>query len=384
MRKYCLLSCKRTLALLPRVLLGLACVALALWLLLGNMLSQNDSTARLSVGIVGTTDDPILEMGMTALQNLDSSRYTVEILALTEEEAVPALQMGKVAAYAVIPEGFAHEAGYGNFLPITLVTGSGSGGMVELFKTELTQVITDILAEARKGVFGLADALEDNGMGSYEPMNRLALEYVECLLIRDRTYTVTELGVGMELGLEDYMLCALATLFLGLSCLPFGTVLIRRDMALSRLLAAGGVGAGKQTLGEFSAFFLCIALLSLLLWALLMSTGISLLALLAVAFGLSAVSYLLYQLATELIGGTVLQFLLFAAMAFVSGCMYPVYFLPETLQKLTLWLPTGAARLCLSGSFNAEAAYGGILLWGIGSLALSALVRRLRLTGGRA
>lgn len=382
MSKYFWLNSKRTLTLLPRVLLGLFCMALVLGALLGALLArqQQEQTAKLPIALVGTTDDPILEMGMAALQTLDSTRYTVQIQSLTEQEARQALQAGQIALYAVIPEGFTHEAGYGHFLPITLVTGSGTANMVSIFKTEITQVLTDLLAEARKGVFGVADALDAQGIPSHKPMNQLALSYVTFILGRDRLYSVTTLGIGDGLDLKDYLLCALSVVLLGLTCLPFGTVLLRQDLALPRLLAARGIGAFRQVLCEFGAFYLVLLLPAL--W--LAATGISIPAVLAAAFCLCAVSFLLYQLATDLISGTVLQFLLFVAMAFVSGCMYPVYFFPESLQRLAQWLPTGVARLCLSGSLQGRDAFAGALLWGVASLALAVLVRQLRLKGGRA
>ena len=379
MSKFFLLQCKRSLTMLPRVLVGLVCVALVIGLLFTAMLANDTGNTKVAVGVVGTSDDPMLQMAMAALTNLDSSRFALQVTALTEEEAKAAMRERTIAAYAVIPENFTYEAGYGNFLPITLVTGGDDYGLVSIFKTELTRVITDMLAESRKGVFGLAEALEEEGLSSYQPMNDLAFEYVELILLRDRLYSAETLGVGASLGMKEYLICGLSVLFLGLACLPFGVVLIRRDLALPRLLAARGVGAGKQILAEFLAYFFCIGLLGLGLWAALSDIGISLGAMALTAFSLSAVSFFLYQLATELIGGTVLQFVLFAAMAFVSGCMYPVYFFPESVQKLAAYLPTGAARLCLSGSLSSERAMLLPLVWGVAALALSVPVRKHRL-----
>lgn len=379
MSRFFLLQCKRTLAMLPRVLLGLAVVAAVMGLLLTTVLRQDDSQDKIAVAIVGTSDDPIMAMAMTALTDLDSSRFTMEILSLTEEEAKKAMQERTIAAYAVIPENFAYEASYGNFLPITLVTGGDSRGLVSIFKTELTKVITDMLAESRKGVFGLANALEGEGLDPYRPMNDLSFEYVELILLRDHLYAAETLGVGDSLGLREYLICGLTVLFLGLACLPFGVVLIRRDLALPRLLASRGIGALGQILAEFLAYFLCICLLGLVLWAALSQFGISLGAMLIAVFCLSAVSFLLYQLATELIGGTVLQFVLLTAMAFVSGCMYPAYFFPEKVQQLANFLPTGAARLCLSGSIRGASALLLPLIWGGIALALAVPVRKHRL-----
>jgi ABC-type uncharacterized transport system permease subunit len=84
-------------------------------------------------------------------------------------------------------------------------------------------------------------------------------------------------------------------------------------------------------------------------------------------------------------GGVLLNFFGTLALCFVSGCMYPVYFFPVALQKLSAYLPTGLARTQLSGCLTGKTEFlPGLLLtlYGIVFLALSVLLTRKRLKGG--
>ena len=49
-----------------------------------------------------------------------------------------------------------------------------------------------------------------------------------------------------------------------------------------------------------------------------------------------------------------LQFFLSTALCFVSGCMYPVYFFPVSVQRVAAWLPAGLARSQLASCITGE------------------------------
>jgi len=74
------------------------------------------------------------------------------------------------------------------------------------------------------------------------------------VLTRDHTYSRQELGISDALGFADYLLCGLFVLFLMLACLPFAPLMIRRDMALERMLAARGRSALGQILCDLFAY----------------------------------------------------------------------------------------------------------------------------------
>ncbi len=371
MRKYFYLQCKQLLRFLP----GALCVVLVLLLGLAgafSMLVQRDADSeesqKFQIGICGTAGDSLLQMGLAALETFDNTRFSIEILQMEEQEADAALRRGEIPAYVVIPEGFVEGAFQGKIMPLQFVSTVGAAGMVSVFKEEVTQVVSALVLDAQKGIFGMMDAFDgfdvayDQGL-----VDGLSIKYVEFVLARDHVYRLRELGIADALSLAEYLLCGLSVLLLMLACLPFAPLMIRQDMSLNRMLAARGKPMLLQSLCELGAYTLCmfVMLLSLgavvLVAALGFGTVVSLgqvlniiLYTVPVVLLVTSMSFLLYSLAGDLISGVLLQFFVTLAMCFISGCMYPVYFFPETVQKLARWLPAGIARDQLAGYITEE------------------------------
>ena len=398
MKRYLQLQLKRVLRLVP----ALVCVAgilfgsiAALYSFVVQMDSLDGSQTKIKVGLVGTAGDLYLELGLAAMGTLDSTRFAMEMVPMEESEAATALAQGQVAAFIVIPPGFMDEAFRGNIMSLKYYGNAGTVGIVSLVKDEITAVINDILAETQKGIYGAGSAMTEQGYYAGQIINDISLEYVELVFERSDVYTVTELGISDGLGLEGYLLCGLAVLFLMLICLPFGTLFIRQEHALVRMLAAKRNAAPSQIFCEFSAFFAGIlGLIGVLVAVALLSGVISadtvtaqqVFAILSVIVMAICFSLLLFEVAKDMISGTLLHFFLTLSLCFVSGCMYPVFFFPETVQKLAAWLPTGAARVqlesCLTGNFSWETT--ALLLVYSGIFAVSTLmIRRYRIRGIR-
>ena len=70
---------------------------------------------------------------------------------------------------------------------------------------------------------------------------------------------------------------------------------------------------------------------------------------------------MLYCLASDLVGGVLLQFFTSLFLCMLSGCLYPAYFFPAALQKIAAWLPAGLARIRLAGFFTGEENLGTLL-----------------------
>lgn len=389
MGKYFYLQCKRLVRCLP----GGLCVVLALCLCLGLLFSMTMQTEegraenqQISVGITGQTDDFFFQLGLQALDAYDSSRFTLDFQPLSEEEAQAALSRGDIALYAVIPDGFMDAAMYGQIIPIRLVTTAGGTNMVTVFKDEVTRMITQVLTNSQKGVYGMADALTENGLPVGGHMDQLALQYVDYILLRDRVYQVHELGIGDRLPLREYLLCGLSVLFVWLSCLAFAPKLLRPAPALGQLLRSRGKSFWGQLLCDFGAYFMMllpIASLPLLggwylgilqapLWGCILTA-------LVVTLLCGSMSFCLYQLTDQLLSGVLLQFFVILGMCFLCGCMYPVFFFPEAVQRLSVWLPAGLARTLLAGCITGDASLAAWLTpIGYSSvfLALSRLARK--------
>lgn len=394
MKTYFYLQCKRVLKTLPLVLCVLLLLfgaLLAAYTGLTAYLSDSTSTHKFKVALSGSTDEPFLEMGLQALQAFDSTRFAVEIVSMEEPEAAEALARGDVAAYVVVPEGFMEAAMHGEILPLKYVSTNGAASLVSLFKDEITRLISDILTACEKGAYGVGDALKAQGYSSqaYDAMNELSIQYVEFVFVRSGTYRVQELGIGDGLGLEGYLMCGLSVLFLLLACLPFAPVWIRRDPSLGRMLSAKGKSVLGQVVCEFGAFLLGMAALLAVVLA-LASLGLDTAMLVKIALGalpavvtVAALSFLLYELSGDLISGVLLQFFVTLAMGFISGCMYPVFFFPETVQKIAAWLPTGMARSflasCVTGTPN-TGSLAGLLGYSAVFFAVTCLARWRKVT----
>ena len=367
MKKYFITQCKRIGRFMPGAFLVVLILLGGLATILGTVMQQEESrdeNNKFQVGIVGTADDPFLQMGFSAMTQYDSTRLAMELVEMSEKDAAKALSMGKISAYVVIPEEFMDEAFHGNILPLKFVSSIGSTGMIAIFQAEITDTISRILLDAQKGVYGMDAAADDHGLSSKKQMSEMPLKYTEYVFLREHAVKVTDLGISDGLGFMGYLFCGFTVLFLLLSCLPFAPLMIRRDTALAQMLSARGRPAFLQTLFDYITYVLSlgIMLLGVVLVALLVKPDITSMAPvfslilrgIPVVFMAAAFSYLLYCLATDLVGGILLQFFVTLGMCFVSGCLYPVSFFPAKVQKIATFLPTGVARSALSGAFTGE------------------------------
>ncbi len=392
MRKYLLLHSKRIWKILPFVIVVTAILfgSLSAAFTVAQKLDEDSgANMKFKIGVVGTAGDTYLEMGLAAFQSMDTTRFSVELLPMTLEEAQQAMQRRRVTAYVLFPEGFMEAAMRGEMMPLQYVSTAGAVGIVTMVKDEITQMIESIIYEAQRGAYGVGNAMWGNGFGedAGDKINEMVIEYVELILARGKLYSTRELGMGNGLDMSGYLLTGLCVLFLLLICMPYAPMMIREDRSMERILASRGIGVGKQIAAEFAVYFASLTVLVAGAAALLLSTGLlsrysitlsAAFQVLPVLLVVASMSSLCYEVSRNLIGGVLLQFFSMLFMAFVCGCMYPAYFFPETLQIVGQYLPAGAARVllanCITGGDTAGWAW---LLLGYSAvfLLLTAAVR---------
>ena len=391
MRKYVYLQLKRLLRILPFALGVTAILFGCLTAVFQAMVtaSQNsEDQKKFQIGLVGTAGDTYLELGLAALETFDSTRFAIEITQMEEQQAVKAMQNGDIAAYVVIPEGFMEAAMRGQIKPLKYVSTSGAVGLVSMFKDEITQVINDIMVAAQKGIYGTGNALSDNGQGTSanKVINDLSIEYTEFLFSRSKVYSAEELGISDGLGIEGYLFCGLTVLLLMLGCLPFAPFLVRKDVALGRMLAARRRPVVGQVLCDFAVYLLGILIQAAVIFSIIGGMGSAANfacrpeAIAPVLLLISTLSFLLYEITADMISGVLLQFFTTLCLCFASGCLYPAYFFPESLQKLAALLPAGIARCVLSGCITGQIQRGdtAALLGYSGAFLLTAVLIRRR------
>lgn len=375
MIKYLCLQSKRTLKLLPFVLLISAIIITGLlFVFTGIMDSDKNKEENMifKVGIAGDTDNDYLKFGIAALKNLDESRFSVEFVEMEEDAAAKALTNGDISAYIVLPENFIENAINGNVESLTYVTTQGTEDLIVMFKNELTTLITDAVIGTQKGIYGLHDAFSyaEVYTNIYDRVNIMSIGYVELIIKRSEMLDIKELGISDSLGLAEYYICSITVLFLMLMGLPFISVHSRRDSSLHRMLILRRISAAKQLLCEwavhFAALLLVLCVIFLPITVLIIKNGSFFIftsvskylsfisSLLAVLLMFSAFDIFIFEISGNIISGVLIHFFTTVSLGYISGCFYPVYSLPTVLQKLQSVLPIGLSRELLASALTSK------------------------------
>lgn len=407
---YLLLQYKRAWKLVPAVLLITALLLGSIGLLGSLVLKMNHTAADQSpfpIGIVGDPEDPYISLGMFALQNLDSSRYSVSFSSVSAEDAPALLRSGALRAYIVIPEDFAQSAGNGtNLSPILYVSTDGAVSIGSLLIDEIVTSVSRLLTETQNAVFGMMEYGADHAYpGSIGALgDSFAASYLNAILLRDELYSIRIVGFCGSASFFGYYICSFTVLFLllwGISCSPLFT---GRENSMLRLLNLRGCGCAGQVAAEYAAYLAMMAA-SLVFTMLLILAGIALtgfsvpelegitplgalsllVQILPAAAGIAALQFLLYELTDGVIASILAQFLAAMALGYLSGCLYPIDFFPEHIRSLGNLLLPGTARQYLTGCLQAEPdlmLLGAILLRAAALLAAAWLLRRRKINAG--
>ena len=265
-------------------------------------------------------------------------------------------------------------------------------------------MVSNLLVESQNGIYGMQEfakryGIEDDAFWDVTmDMNK---RYVDYILYRGNLYDIEEIGVADQLSMTGYYVCGIVLLLFLLWGINGSTLLIKKDFALSKLLASKGLKAASQALGEFLAYIglmvvSLMSMVSILLFAIQKygvvipewsddgegSITAFLVGLLLVLFMVGAMQFLLYELTSGLVSGVLLQFLSAITLGYLSGCLYPIDFFPESIQRLADILPTGIAIRYMNHMMLAEPSFSemiGMMLYSIIFLLLVIFIRQRRM-----
>lgn len=407
MKKYFYSQVKRVVRFLPIILVISMVLCVLVSIIFSAMLSIDENKKdkqKFAIGVVGDTKESFLGIGISALENFDSSRFAIEFVELDEEKAKSSLQKGEISAYAVVPDDFVNSLVHGEIKKIKYYTTDDGVGISAVFEKEVTQVISNILVQSQKGVYGLADAMEDNG-ASYctgEKMNELCAEYFELIINRTSMGKNEYIGIADEVSMQGYFLCSIITLFVflfGISCV---SMYAKRDISLNRILYAKGQSGQRQIICEYFTYFLLVYLVVFVTSVCVVVLGglkslipeleymgmseilLFTIRIIPVVAMISAFHFLLFEITRDIVTGVLLQFVASVSLTYISGCFYPIYFFPEIVQRISTFLPAGLARSYLSESIVQKPitiSFVFILIYFVLFLGVTILVRNRRIKG---
>ena len=333
--------------------------------------SSDEKNQKIKVATVGEfAESSYFDFGISAIQSMDSSRFAIEIIQMTEDEATEALNNGEIVGYALIPNDFIIDAVSGDVGHIPFITNNSGIDIFSLFKKEVLELISRLLVESQNGVYAMQEIVYDvciSQSGVYDHMAVLSTSYVSLIFNRSNALEIEVIGVSDSVSFSEYMFSGLTVLMILISAIPCCPVFIKRDMAHPKLMNANRFSPTRQILGEYSAFFLVMLInTSILIICMAIGAGkifsvvqgladlsiyeIAMLPvrLLPVILAITALQFLLFELTDSLIGGVLLQFFTAISLAYVSGCFYPISFFPKAIQAFSKFTPSGIARAYIS------------------------------------
>lgn len=379
-KKYFKLQLKSIFKVFPTILLitavTLFCIGLAGVLAVGKN-SDSQGKQKVKIGIVGNLENTYLDIGLYALQNLDSSRFYFEFTQFEEEEAIKKLNNHEISGYLNIPDGFVRSVSRGENLPCEYVTLNSPDNFGTIIAEEVTETVSDILTASQVGMYSMQDvAHKYNKKDLGKNINNLTTNYANFILNRKTTYTLITTGAADTLSLGGYYVCGMMMLFIllwGISC---NRVFSSKKLAFSRMLKISGMKTKNQIMCEYGAY-LTVSVMVLLIFAMITGiavqfvkvpiselTGISVfecllfvVASLPVIIMITMMQTAFYELIPNKIGAILMQFILAVGLGYISGCFYPNYFFPESVQTLAAYLPVGAGfsflRKVMAGNLTA-------------------------------
>lgn len=409
-KTYLKLQLKRAFKIYPAVLaitvVTVFAVALTAAMLIHQSMNDEDSR-KVKVGLVGDTKDTYLDIGITALQNLDSSRLSIEFIEMDEDTAKKELKEKKLSGYVFVPDNFVSAVAHGENPTAKYIMLNGPEGFGTVLTSEITQTVSGLITDAQSAMSGMSEIAENYGVNEKmsKKVKAMTFKYAEQLLKRDKSYTMVLLGIEDSLTMGGYYICGIIMFFLllwGISC---NKILIKKNYGVSQALFLRGMKISYQVLCEYLSFFAVTLTTFILLSAAfgvvvsysdfgileLMGTGFSdcigyIFKIIPVIIMITFMQMMLYEVVSGTVNGVLLQFMVAVVFSYISGCFYPNFFFPESVRSFAAVLPSGVGfsylRKCLAG-ISCGGEFFVICLYTVVFAVITVMVRKYRMAGDK-
>lgn len=336
--------------------------------LLASAVSRSDALserkAKINIGLIGDVDRTYLDVGFSAIQKLDPSRYAIHFFSMGEAEAREKLARGEIIAYIAIPDDFIHSLNRGEDISLTYVTGSNASNIGTILMSEIMDVASGMATDSQNAIYGTRQLIAERDMWDVfeEATDSLFLHLVGLILNRMDLFLTECTGASEGMPFLSYYFVSFFIVFLLFWGIASSSLFIKKGIALTCLLKVRGRGVASQLCAEYAAYF---ALMLINLFLMIVPLGavfhsfdiriaeweaepitelfFFLVRLIPVAAVIAALQFFLYELTPNMLSGIFLQFLTAISLSYLSGCLYPIAFFPESIQRVAPWLPSGAA-----------------------------------------
>ena len=399
MKMYLKLQLKKAFKLYPAIILvtiiTLTSIAATCVALLSNSDDKNNQQ-KITIGVVGDAD---------ILYDIAQSGLYIDFVDMTEEEAQYNLKMRKINGYVRIPPRFIQGIYYGRNNPAQYIMLNSGGGVGTLLVKEIVGIVSDMVVETQNGIYSLQVIEEDYNMDEkvYENINELNFSYMDFTFTRDEVFKIDLLGVTDRLTMGGYYVVGILFFFMLIWSISCNKLLGGRNLSLSRALNSRGISVISQLVCEYLSY-LAVTMVTLLGIAFIMGTvaninnfgiyeleGMTVMTaigyiikILPVIIMITLMQMMFYELVPGTVGSILMQFILAVGLGYVSGCFYPNYFFPQTMQDIASYLPTGVGFSYMRKTMSETLAFSDFLYVSVYAVLfgfITFIVRKRRIAG---
>lgn len=396
---YLSLEIKKYLFSLPKICSGLFLILLltgSYFLLYQLYSAEQQKQGIIQIGITADPNEPYLDWMIQTIESMKDLEHSCHFEFVSETEGTKRLKSGKYTALFLIPPDYIRSLIDGNEAILRIRFCQGQTTIADFLVKELGNAASQIMLDTQAGIYAMQDIYREN---HWQNMSKdelsLNIRYLQKVLNRREIYRYEEIpATGTIADRTHYfavaILCFLTAL--GFTCTA---VLHQEPYIFTEKLDRSGLRHWQQILAKETAMILCFGGIYLFLSLLLtifsprisgfnsllhlntdsslhsmLLAGSRLLAIIPVLFVICAYILWIYEISPNNMSSILLLFVSSICLAYLSGYFYPLSYLPSSIQRLSVYLPTSIILnysyriLCGTGRLQdllLTIAYGSIL-----------------------
>jgi len=353
---YLELEIKRAFTAFGHMLIG----AITLMLLIGiiafsatKLLYQDTVVQKMTVAVVQQEESNLSALALNTIESMESIQSICEFVFMEIEEAVEALEKRELFAILVLPEQLIEGIMNGKNTSAIVILPDNMGIEASVFK-EVADAGAVMLGSAQAGIYAIDNYLMQHDMaGSVEEAEYILNKaYLGSALSREDYFSQIEVSVTGSLDTGEYYISYGIILFLLLCGISCASILKEDGAALRNKLRFSGIHNLEIVIAKVIAIALLLLFVLGLIGGIILvaihivtgkSAGISIfniLPLFLIILAAASMIVFIFKVSGNPVGGVMLLFITSIVMIFCSGGFVPSAFLPETIRKISPWLPT--------------------------------------------
>lgn len=363
-RAYLIVQIKRLMRVLPVVVLFNFIMMIGICAIFALRVGiQEQDERKIGVGIVGNIDNKYMKLGVEMLNNMDSSRVSIKFESMDDSEAKKALREGQIIGYFKIDRDFIDGLENGENRPIVYV--SSDGGLMSELSKELASIFSVLIIDSERVIYAADEYLVDHPVYDRVSANtEFNMWLIKNVLARGKIYDVENISVMGNISAIDGYVCGIITLFIMLSGVGLSGLLSGDKVSMLRVLKSKGLSYMSSIICELimSTIYVMISMLILIGGFIIVKSFLlekSLLSIdsfefvsgiLIVSIMFASMHIFIYELIDQRVVAVLIEILLGISLGYIGGCIYPLSVFPDLIQKVAIFLPSGAGmKLLISG-----------------------------------